>query len=83
MIDNNPKYGILYNKAALLHRKYFNEMVKLIGIKVGYLPPQKDKTYTNYTEIISNYQNGEMVGCIFNEYPDQKTLKKIGWVSEL
>lgn len=82
-MEKNPKYGILINQSALLHRKYFNEMVRLLGIQVGYLPPQKDKTYTDYGEIIANYQNGEMVGCIFNEHPDQKTLKKIGWVSEL
>ena len=24
-----------------------------------------------------------LLGCIFNEHPDQKTLKKMGWVSEL
>lgn len=78
-----PKYGILINNAALLHRKYFNEMVSLIGIQVGYLAPDKDKTYTDYGEIMANYQNGEMVGCIFDEHPTQKTLKKMGWVSEL
>ena len=23
------------------------------------------------------------MGCIFNDHPDQKTLKKLGWVAEL
>lgn len=41
------------------------------------------KTYTVYTEIVSNYYDPLQVGCIFHEHPDQKTLKKMGWVSEL
>ena len=29
------------------------------------------------------YYPPETVGCIFQEYPDQKTLRKMGWVTEL
>ena len=28
-------------------------------------------------------EKGIPVGCIFQEHPDQKTLKKMGWVAEL
>lgn len=77
------KYGILLNKDITLHRKYFNEMCKLIGIRVVYRAPKPGKTYTTYTEITSNYELPEVVGCIFEEYPKQQTLKKLGWVSEL
>ena len=42
------KYGILLNKDIKLHRQYFKEMVRLIGIYVLYRAPKKDKTYTTY-----------------------------------
>lgn len=77
------KYGILLNDDIKLYRKYFEEMVQLWGIQCIYRAPKKDKHYTTYAEIDSNYQEPEQVGVIFTDHPDQKTLKKIGWVSEL
>lgn len=77
------KYGTLITPDAKLYRKYFDEMVNLIGIKVLYRSPRKDKHYTTYAEINSNYESPILIGCIFNEYLDQKTLKKMGWISEL
>lgn len=77
-------YGLLLDgKAIKLHRKYFEEMVKLLGIYVIYRAPKPDKHYTTYSEIDSNYQKPEKIGCIFNEHPDQQTLKKLGWAVEL
>lgn len=80
-LDN--RYGQLLGKDIKLHRNWFKEMCRLNGINVLYRAPLKDKHYTLYTEIDSNYQPPEVVGCIFNEHPDQRTLKKIGWVAEL
>lgn len=77
------KYGILLNDNIKLHRKWFTEMCKLIGINVLYRAPKPNKHYTLYTEIESNYEPVELVGCIFEENVDQKTMKKLGWVSEL
>lgn len=77
------KYGVLLNSTIKLHRQYFKEMVKLLGIQVLYYPPRDDKHYTSYTEIVGNEIKPIMVGCIFEEHPTQQTLKKIGWVSEL
>lgn len=79
----DSKYGMLYNKNALLHRQYFNEMVKLIGIQSIYYQPRPDKHWTTYAEIKSNYFEPIVVGCIFNDHLDQRTMKKLGWVSEL
>ena len=31
----------------------------------------------------TDYYPAETVGCIFQDHPDQKTLKKMGWVAEL
>ena len=53
-------------------------MCKLIGINVLYRAPKPNKHYTLYTEIESNYEPVELVGCIFEENVDQKTMKKLG-----
>ena len=77
------KYGILLTPDIKLQRNYFKEMVKLLGINVIYRAVKPGKKYTNYAEIDANYEQPLLEGCIFNEHPDQQTLKKIGWVSEL
>lgn len=83
MIDS-MKSGILLNEKDIKrHRQYFREMVKLIGIYVLYRAPLKDKHYTVYAELDSNYEPPIQVGCIFDTHPTQQTLRKIGWVSEL
>lgn len=66
-----------------VHRQYFEEMCSLIGIRVIYYAPRPDKHYSTYTEIHSTHQSPEVVSCIFDEYPTQRTLKKMQWVAEL
>lgn len=83
MPNDLNKYGILLSPSIKLHRKYFEEMTKLLGIQVFYRAPKPGKTYTTYTEIIDNYFDPIQVGVIFDEHPTQQTLKKMGWVSEL
>ena len=79
-----PTYGLLLNKEdLLLQRGYFNELVRLLGVQVKHRAPRPDKHYTTYAEIQSNYFEPEMTGCIFVEHPDQRTMKKLGWNSEL
>jgi hypothetical protein len=82
-MENQMKYGMLINKDIKLHRKYFNEMCKLLGISVIYRALQDGGKWTNYGEVDANYCPPILLGCIFNDHPDQATLKKIGWVSEL
>ena len=77
------KYGQLLTPDIKIHRKYFEELVKLYGIQVTYLAPRKDKHWTSYAEIKSNYQEPVKIGCIFEEYPTPATTKKRGWVHEL
>lgn len=74
---------MLLNKDITLHRQYFKEMCKLLGINVIYKSLKDGKKWTNYGEVEANYNPPQLVGCIFNEHPDQRTLKKMGWVSEL
>lgn len=79
------KYGKLLTPDIKLHRRMFDEMVKLLGINVIYYPPRKtgDK-WTTYGEL-KNQPNTKplLIGCLFEDHPSQQTLKKIGWVSEL
>lgn len=83
MSDKPNDYGILLNKDIKLHRLYFKQMVKLLGINCQYRAPMNNKTYSVLGDLATDYYPAETVGCIFNDHPDQKTLKKMGWVAEL
>ena len=76
-------YGILLNKDIALHRIYFKEMVKLLGINCQFYAPMSNKSYSKLGDLETDYLAPKTVGCIFQEHPDQKTLKKMGWVAEL
>ena len=82
-VNNNKDTGILINNNALLHREYFKEMVKLLGINVIHRSPLKNKVYDVYGEINSSYTQPVSVGCIFEEHPQVKTMKKLGWDTQL
>lgn len=80
----DSQYGLLLSKKdILLQRKYFDEMCSMIGVKVIHRAPRPGKSYTTYSEIDSNYYEPEIVGCIFDEHPNQRTMKKLGWNAEL
>jgi len=78
MSDNRNDYGVLLNKDIKLHRLYFKQMVKLIGINCIYKAPLPNKTFDKHGDLDADYAPGKVVGCIFQEHPDQKTLKKMG-----
>lgn len=82
-MSDEQRYGTLLTPDIKIYRKFFDELVKLQGIKVVYWAPRKDKHYTLHGEIKSNYQEPEVIGCLFQEYPDQKSMRKKGWVVEL
>ena len=75
--------GLLMGNNIKLHRHWFKEMCMLIGVKVIYRAPRPSKDYTTYGEIDSKYEQPVAVWCIFDEHPDQQTMKKLGWNSEL
>lgn len=76
-------YGILINKDIKLHRTWFKQMTKLLGINCIYRAPRHSKDFDAHGDLDTNYYEPMLVGCIFNEHPDQKTMKKMGWVAEL
>jgi hypothetical protein len=84
MSDARNDYGYLIRgKDIKLHRTWFKEMTRLHGINVIYKEPLKNKEYDNRGDLVSGYKPGIKIGCIFQEHPDQKSLKKMGWVAEL
>jgi hypothetical protein len=83
MPDLHNNYGLLLNKDIKLHRLYFKQMVKLLGINCQYRFPLTGKTYNLQGDLEANYSRPQTVGVIFQDHPDQKTLKKMGWVAEL
>ena len=82
-MENNSNYGRLITKDIKLYRMWFKQMVDLQGIYVIFRAPKADKHYTTYAEINSSYEKPQKVGCIFEEHPEQQTLKKLGWAAEL
>ena len=77
-MDEQNKYGLLLNDNIKLHRQYFKEMTELIGIKCIYKAPINAKTHDTHGDLDTHYYPSQLVGCIFQEHPDQKTLKKQG-----
>lgn len=79
----NKDTGLLLNKKNIeIHRQYFNQMVKLLGINVLYRAPRESKQYDLHGELDSKYCEPMVVGCIFQDHTDQKTMKKLGWNAE-
>jgi len=83
-MENNDT-GLLLNKQNIqLHRNWFKEMTKLIGIIVGYRHPlPDDKDYNLYGEIKTAYSEPIKVGVVYDEHPSQWTMRKLGWASEM
>ena len=82
-MEQKDNYGLLLRPDVKLHRQYFKEMTRLLGIQVIYRSNKPDKHWTTYAEIDSSYNPPMLVGCIFDEHPTQRTMKKLGWDSEL
>lgn len=83
-MQDRERYGTLIQDPSIkINRQYFREMVKLLGVRVLYRAPKPNKHYTTYGEIDSNFESPILVGCIFDEHPNQQTMKKLNWVSEL
>ena len=83
MSDIKTNYGLLINKDIKLHRTWFKQMTALHGINCKYRAPLQNKHYDMYGDLQTNYKPDMLVGCLFEEHPDQKSLRKAGWVAEL
>lgn len=74
--------GLLVRNEALLQRKYFKEMCKLVGISCAYIWVTK-KEYTIHSEKNFTYSQPIRMNIILNENPTIETLNTYGWLSEL
>lgn len=83
MSDKINDFGILISKDIKLHRTWFKQMTALHGINCKYRAPLNNKEYDIYGDLQTSYKPEIVVGCLFVEHPDQKSLKKAGWVAEL
>lgn len=83
MSDNANDYGYLLNKDIKLHRMWFKQMVKQYGINCKYRAPLPGKRFDAHGDLKTDYYPEKIVGCIFQDHPGQKTMKKMGWVAEL
>lgn len=81
----NKDTGLLLNKKDIeLHRMYFKQMTKLIGINVVYRGVRDSSKYRDVNgELEAFYNDPMVVGCIFQEHANVWTMKKLGWNSEL
>lgn len=81
----NKDTGLLFSKKDIeLHRDYFKQMTRLLGINVVYRSPKKtSKDWDAHGELDTSYNDPVVVGCIFQEHPSVWTMKKLGWNSEL
>lgn len=83
-LTSRNSYGVLITPDIKLHRKWFKELTRLIGINVIYKPvSEPNKQYNINGEAITDYLSPVLVGCIFEEHPKQQTTKKLGWNAEL
>lgn len=83
-MDNSDTGSVIIGEnIKTLSRFYFGESSGLIGMKVTYWAPLENKSYDGYGELNSFFYPPIEFYCFYNGHPDQKTLQKEGWVSEL
>lgn len=69
-------YGFLLNLDIKLHRMWFKQMCSMIGINVKYFSVKPGKDWTQRGEIDATYNAPIVIGCVFDEHPTQRTMKK-------
>lgn len=78
--------GLLLDKQNItpLQRFYFDEMTRLLGINVLFrrLKNNQSKQYDLHGELDAIYEPAVVVGCIYENHADQKTMRKLGWNAE-
>lgn len=69
---------------AVIFQEYFNEMLEMYGIDVLYYQrKEKCSEWNAVGELSANYYSPIEAKILFDQIPSVKTLKKLGWVTEL
>lgn len=75
--------GLLTTEDVTLMQEWFKEMTYLRGISVKYRYPIDElEEVTIHSEIKDQFSELIDLDIIFQEVPEVKTLKRIGWVAE-
>lgn len=74
--------SIIQNDAKM-QRKYFNEMLDFYGIPAQYFQCKPGKKYNSVGEMKDCFFDPIRTKVLFDQVPSIKTLKKLGWVTEL
>ena len=84
MMDNEHTGLLVHEADAKLFRTWFKEMCRLQGIKVIYRTIKAGVTdkYDDYGELDDLTENPTEQWVIFEEYPSQRTMQKLGWNTE-
>lgn len=76
------------DKEVRYHRQQFQEALKVHGITVKYYPILRENTqdsydfYSDYTEHELAYQDPINIRILFQNFPNPKTLRSLGWYIE-
>lgn len=73
----------LIQSDALIHRKYFKEVLDAYGVPSLYFQCKPKKDYNSSGELSSRYYDPQKTKVLFEQVPQMRTLKKLGWVTEL
>ena len=74
--------GLLNRSDSRIHRRFFSEMCKLIGMRVEYQYVVK-QSLTLHSEDNSDLSAPIPLDILFDENPSVDTLNKLGWMTEL
>lgn len=76
--------GSLIKNDALIHRRYFKEVLRLMGIDGMYYQIKPGTSHYNESgEFSALYEKPIPCQFIFDQVPTVSTLKKLGWITEL
>lgn len=74
--------SIIQNDAKIF-KYYADEALDLYGIPCQYFQCKPGKSFTTLGEMKSCYYDAVWTKVIFDQAPNVKTLRKLGWVTEL
>ena len=82
-MENQDTGLLIVKKDVQLHRTWFKEMCRLIGISVLFRSPKEHyKDWNLHGELDAKYNPPVQVGVIYDEHPNQWTMRKLGWSAE-
>jgi hypothetical protein len=76
-------YETLLGSDLEIFRDYFKEALQFYGIPARYYQIKPGETFNESAELKAGYYDPKRIRVIFNQVPTVRTLKMLGWVTEL